>query len=88
MLHAMIVVAIIQYCFTYVGRQSSGYTGGLQARYFLPFAMALPFAANIIISRLVKTRVKDFVYLFLSAFLIYGDFVYLFLHTTEQVRFS
>jgi len=87
MLYAIIVVVMIQYGWSYVGRQSSGYTGGLQARYYLPFSMVLPFSASIVLSRLIKHRIRNLIYLLLVMCLIYGDFIYFMLHTTEQLRF-
>jgi len=75
-LFSFISIAIVQYTFSYLGHLNSGYMGGLQTRYLLPFMVAFAIMASIFVNRFKESFFMNIVVIILCIHAIYSDFFY------------
>ena len=73
---ALLSVLVVQYFFSYKAHLSSGYMGGLQPRYLLPFMFAFAIMASIFVERFNKLFIVTIVTIVICIQAIYSDFFY------------
>lgn len=73
---ALISVSIIQYLFSYKAHLNSGYMGGLQPRYLLPFMVSFAIMASIFVDRFSKSFFFSIVIILICIQALYSDFFY------------
>ena len=73
---AFFVVAIIQVTFGYITHLHSGYTGGLQTRYLLPFMFTFAILSSLFVEKFIKYFWWNIIVILLSIQAIYSDFFY------------
>jgi len=73
---ALFAVLIIQYLFSYKTHLNSGYMGGLQPRYLLPFMFSFAIMASIFVERYKKIFIFNIFIIILCTHAIYSDFFY------------
>ena len=69
-------VMLIQILFSYTNFLHSGYTGGLQPRYLLPFMVAFAIMASVFVERFKENFLMVIVTILLCIEAIYSDFFY------------
>ena len=77
---AFLIVAFIQVAFSYKVHLHSGYTGGLQARYLLPFMFSFAIMASVFINRFSKNFFFTIGIMLLCIQALYSDFFYFLKH--------
>lgn len=75
-LMALLMVLTVQFFFSYRAHLSSGYMGGLQPRYLLPFMFAFAIMGALFVERFVKSFWAVVVVILLSFHALYSDFFY------------
>jgi len=73
---ALLTVAIVQVSFSYHAHLNSGYMGGLQPRYLLPFMFSLAIMASIFVDRFSKSFLFTLLIIFICIQALYSDFFY------------
>lgn len=73
---ALISVSIIQFLFSYKAHLHSGYMGGLQPRYLLPFMVSFAIMASIFVDRFSKSFFFSIVIILICIQALYSDFFY------------
>lgn len=73
---ALFSVALIQLLFGYKTHLHSGYTGGLQPRYLLPFMVGFAIMATIFVNKFNKSFLFTIAVIILCIHAIYSDFFY------------
>ncbi len=73
---SLLVVITIQFFFSYKTHLSSGYVGGLQPRYLLPFMFGFAIMASIFVERYKKIFIFNIFVILLCIQAIYSDFFY------------
>lgn len=73
---ALITVSIIQVLFSYKAHLHSGYLGGLQPRYLLPFMVSFAIMASIFVDRFSKSFIFSILIILICIQALYSDFFY------------
>jgi len=73
---ALFAVLVIQYLFSYKAHLHSGYMGGLQPRYLLPFMFSFAIMASIFVEHFKKSFVFNVLIILVCIQAIYSDFFY------------
>jgi hypothetical protein len=73
---AFFSVMLVQVSFSYISHLHSGYTGGLQVRYLLPFMVAFAIMASVLADRFRHIFFFTVLTVFLCIQAIYSDFFY------------
>ena len=73
---SLIMVLIIQYLFSYKTHLTSGYMGGLQPRYLLPFMFAFAIMASLFVERFKQYFVFNILIIIICVQVLYSDFFY------------
>ncbi len=73
---ALFSVMAVQVTFSYTAHLHSGYTGGLQVRYLLPFMLAFAIMASIFVDRFRKIFFFNILIIVLCIQALYSDFFY------------
>lgn len=73
---ALMSVSIVQYLFSYKAHLHSGYMGGLQPRYLLPFMVSFAIMASIFVDRFKNSFFFSIVIIFICIQALYSDFFY------------
>jgi hypothetical protein len=73
---ALFGVLIIQYFFSYKAHLHSGYMGGLQPRYLLPFMFSFAIMASIFVERFRKIFIFNIFIILICIHALYSDFFY------------
>ncbi len=73
---ALFSVMAVQVTFSYTAHLHSGYTGGLQVRYLLPFMLAFAIMASIFVDRFRKIFFFNILVIVLCIQALYSDFFY------------
>jgi len=73
---ALFSVLVVQYFFSYKAHLSSGYMGGLQPRYLLPFMFAFAIMASIFVERFKHKFLFTIFIILICMHAIYSDFFY------------
>jgi len=73
---ALISVSIIQFLFSYKAHLHSGYMGGLQPRYLLPFMVSFAIMASIFVDKFSKSFFFSIVIILICIQALYSDFFY------------
>jgi chromate transport protein ChrA len=79
-LTALFAVLVIQYLFSYKAHLSSGYMGGLQPRYLLPFLASFAIMSSIFVERFKKNFWWNVAVIAIAIHAIYSDFFYFLLY--------
>ena len=77
---ALFTVEFIQYLFSYKAHINTGYMGGLQPRYLLPFMFGFAIMASIFVEKFKKYFWWNILIIFISIQAIYSDFFYFLLY--------
>jgi len=77
---ALLSVLVIQYLFSYKAHLKSGYLGGLQPRYLLPFLVGFAIMASVFAERYKRFFALGIVFIIISIHAIYSDFFYFLLY--------
>lgn len=78
---SILITSLIQLIFSYKTHLRSGYLGGLQARYYLPFLPVIPLLAINFLNRYKPTFIVSIFIIFISLHIIYFDFFYFLIRT-------
>lgn len=73
---AFFSVQIVQYVFSYKAHLNSGYLGGLQPRYLLPFMFSFAIMASIFVDRFSKSFIFTILIILICIQALYSDFFY------------
>ena len=73
---SLILLMIIQYIFSYKAHLHSGYLGGLQPRYLLPFMFSFAIMSALFVERFKHYFVFSIIIILLCIHTIYSDFFY------------
>jgi hypothetical protein len=73
---ALFGVLIVQYFFSYKAHLHSGYMGGLQPRYLLPFMFSFAIMASIFVERFRKIFIFNIFIILICIHALYSDFFY------------
>ena len=73
---AFFSVMIVQVTFSYMSHLHSGYMGGLQTRYLLPFMVAFAILSSLFVDRFRKKYYYNILIILLSIQALYSDFFY------------
>jgi hypothetical protein len=73
---SLIMVLVIQYIFSYKTHLSSGYMGGLQPRYLLPFMFSFAIMASLFVERFKQYFVFTIIITLICIHALYSDFFY------------
>ncbi len=73
---SVLAVLVVQYIFSYKAHLNSGYLGGLQPRYLLPFLFSFAIMAGIFVDRFSKYFIFSIAVILISVQSIYSDFFY------------
>ncbi len=73
---ALFAVLVIQFFFSYRAHLNSGYMGGLQPRYLLPFMFAFAIMASLFVERFKNNFVAVVLVILLCIHALYSDFFY------------
>jgi hypothetical protein len=77
---ALLSVLLVQYGFSYKAHLASGYMGGLQPRYLLPFMVAFAIMASIFAERFKAYFWWNIAVIILGLHAVYSDFFYFLLY--------
>ena len=78
---AVFMVLLVQYIFSYKTHLNSGYLGGLQPRYLLPFMFSFAIMAAIFVNRFAsRSFILSVIVIALCIQAIYSDFFYFLLY--------
>lgn len=69
-------VMLVQFTFSYVSHLHSGYTGGLQPRYLLPFMASFAIMTSLFVNRFRKHYIFNIFIIVLCIQALYSDFFY------------
>ena len=75
-LFSLLMVLIVQFFFSYKAHLHSGYMGGLQPRYLLPFMFSFAIMASLFIERFKTFFVFNIFVIIVCIHAIYSDFFY------------
>lgn len=73
---ALILLMVVQYIFSYKAHLSSGYMGGLQPRYLLPFMFSFAIMSSIFVERFKHIFLFNIIIVLLCIQALYSDFFY------------
>ena len=73
---SFILLMVVQYIFSYKAHLASGYMGGLQPRYLLPFMFAFAIMASLFVERFRQYFVFNLLIIVICIHAIYSDFFY------------
>jgi len=73
---SFILLMIVQYIFSYKAHLSSGYMGGLQPRYLLPFMFAFAIMASLFVERFKQYFLFNIFIIVVCIHALYSDFFY------------
>ena len=76
MLLSLLSVLLIQYLFSYKTHLHSGYMGGLQPRYLLPFMFAFAIMSSLFVERFKHYFLFSIIIILICIHAIYSDFFY------------
>jgi len=79
-LFALLSVLLIQYIFSYKTHLKSGYLGGLQPRYLLPFLVGFAIMASIFVDRFKNYFLAVIMIILIGIHALYSDFFYFLLY--------
>jgi hypothetical protein len=77
---ALLMVFVIQYIFSYNTHLNTGYLGGVQPRYLLPFLGGFAIMASLFVNKMSQSFWMSIVVIALCIQAIYSDFFYFLLH--------
>ena len=77
---SLLSVLIVQYLFSYKAHLHSGYVGGLQPRYLLPFLVGFAIMATIFIERYKHYFIATVFFIAVAIQALYSDFFYFLLY--------
>ena len=77
---SLILLMVVQYIFSYKAHLSSGYMGGLQPRYLLPFMFSFAIMASIFVERFKSIFLFNIIIILLCIHALYSDFFYFLIH--------
>ena len=75
-LFALFSVLVVQYFFSYKAHLHSGYMGGLQPRYLLPFMFSFAIMASMFVERFKQYFLFNILIILICIHAIYSDFFY------------
>jgi len=81
-LMALFAVLVVQYLFSYKAHLNSGYMGGLQPRYLLPFMFSFAIMSSIFVERFKNISLFTIAVILICIQAIYSDFFYFLLYYT------
>jgi len=73
---SFILLMVVQYIFSYKAHLASGYMGGLQPRYLLPFMFAFAIMASLFVERFKQYFLFNIFIILICIHAIYSDFFY------------
>jgi hypothetical protein len=73
---SLLFLMIIQYFFSYKSHLNSGYMGGLQPRYLLPFMFSFAIMASLFVERFRQYFLFNIFIILICIHAIYSDFFY------------